>query len=357
MKKPTDNETALTIRGAGDLIEAIPYLLGFHPTASLVIIGLQGSHVALTARLDLAGLAPHDGVDPLVTVLRNSGSERAVAAIYDDGPARPTEMDLAWRLEIDMLRDALAGDGVELVDAVLVSEGRFYSYFCDGSDCCPSAGRPVPGERSAAAATATYAGLVAHNSREDLLRIIDPASDVEREALEPAIAAAENRAVDAALRGHEARHIRAEKRALFAAARACDQELFAATTLPGSDAAVGRYVAALTNIHIRDALWVAIDARRIDGSGLWRDLAQRAPAPYDAAPLFLFAWALWRSGNGTLSRIAAERALASDPGYSAARLLLSALDHGLDPRRTPRLRGGSSAATAGKRPIEGELAC
>jgi len=36
--------------------------------------------------------------------------------------------------------------------------------------------------------------------------------------------------------------------------------------------------------------------------------------------------------------MAAERALVSTPGYPAAELLLSAIEQGLDPFRTPRLR-------------------
>jgi hypothetical protein len=88
---------------------------------------------------------------------------------------------------------------------------------------------------------------------------------------------------------------------------------------------------------------MAIDAGRIDGRPLWRELAHRLPEPYDAAPLFLFAWSSWRDGDGVLARTAVERAIKSDPGYSAADLLLAALSHGIDPRRLPKLRGGRSA--------------
>ena len=71
-------------------------------------------------------------------------------------------------------------------------------------------------------------------------------------------------------------------------------------------------------------------------------MARRLPGPYDAAPLFLFGWASWRAGNGALAGIAAERAVTSDPAYSAADLLLAALSRGLDPRRLPRLRARSA---------------
>ena len=86
-------------------------------------------------------------------------------------------------------------------------------------------------------------------------------------------------------------------------------------------------------------LWaLAADSRRIDGRPLWQALGRRLPAPYDAAPLLLFGWISWRRGNGALARTAAERALASNPHYTAAELLLGALSRGADPRRVPRLR-------------------
>jgi len=86
-----------------------------------------------------------------------------------------------------------------------------------------------------------------------------------------------------------------------------------------------------------------VDQGRLDGRALWRELARRLPPPYDAAPLFLYGWASWRDGRGPLAGIAAERALASDPDYTAAELLLGALQQGLDPHRTPRLRMPRSA--------------
>ena len=74
-----------------------------------------------------------------------------------------------------------------------------------------------------------------------------------------------------------------------------------------------RFGAALRRIKVRDAVWLGIDGRRIDGRPLWRELAQRLPEPFDAPALFLFAWASWRAGEGALARIAVDRALLSDP--------------------------------------------
>jgi hypothetical protein len=102
-----------------------------------------------------------------------------------------------------------------------------------------------------------------------------------------------------------------------------------------------RFGAALSTIEVRDACWLAVEAGRMDGEDLWRELSRRLPAPYDAAPLFLFGWQRWRNGDGVLAGIAARRALDSDAGYTAADLLHLAVTDGLDPFRTPRLRKGA----------------
>jgi hypothetical protein len=105
-----------------------------------------------------------------------------------------------------------------------------------------------------------------------------------------------------------------------------------------SDDEVARFGVALTETAIRDSVWLAVDDRRLAGFELWRELARRLPEPYDAPALFLLGWTAWRDGNGAIASVAAQRAVASDPTYSAADLLLGAISGGIDPRRVPRLR-------------------
>ena len=189
-----------------------------------------------------------------------------------------------------------------------------------------------------AAATATYAGLVALPDRGDVTSLLDPFPTEQREALEPLIAHYENSAAAAILDGRSQSYQRSLKRALFAAARDGDRALFPGQSGSVPDEDVCRFAVALVDTPIRDAVWLATERRQLDGRALWREIARRAPQPYDAAPLFLYGWVCWRDGSGVLAALAAERALASDPGYRAADLLLGAVRHGLDPRRTPRLR-------------------
>jgi hypothetical protein len=334
--------TILRVREPGDLIEAIPYLLGFHPRESLVVVGLDGDRVCVTARVDLSELADAGVLPATVRIMRDGGARRVVAVVYEASATVVERHALPQREVIGALGDYLDSAGVDLVDALLVVAGRWWSYACDDA-CCPPEGREIPGDASPAAATATYAGLVALADRDELRAALEPDDDATRALLEPLLAEQEHAVVAAALGGRDQRRQRSVKRAIFAAARDADESLFLGGSGVLSDEQVCRFATALGETPIRDSAWLAVDQRRLDGRVLWREIARRVPSPYDAAPLFLFGWASWRDGNGVSASIAVERALASDPGYTAAELLRGALMHGLDPRRTPRLRMPRSA--------------
>jgi len=340
----SDDAGVLRVRNPGDLIEAIPYLLGFHPRDSVVVVGLADTRVTVTARVDLGELTDAAVLAETLRVLANSDATRVIAAIYDGTLSDVAKSALPHGDLIHDLGVRAAGFGIELVEAVLVARGRWWSYVCADERCCPAQGRELPGDASPSRAAATYAGLVALSDRDELAGLLEPDDAAHRARLEPAIAEHENLAVSAVVGGYDKRRQRSVKRAIFAAARDADGSLFPGDGVGGlSDDDACRFAAALAETSIRDAVWLAVDQRRLDGRALWRELARRVPPPYDAAPLFLFGWASWRDGNGPSAGIAAERALASDPDYTAAELLLGALTHGLDPHRTPRLRMPKSA--------------
>jgi hypothetical protein len=338
----TDSDPALDppllrVRGPGDLVQAIPYLLGFHPARSLVLLGLARGRVVVTARMDLADLAESALLATTVSSMSRGGADDFVAVVFDDDAlpcGRRRAEALPWAGAAIEVTDAVSRTGAALVDVLLVVGDRVWSYTCTVAACCPPEGR-VLDPNTEVAATATYAGLVALPSRAAVEALLDAADPGERARLLPGLDAAERADVSRMLAGTAGREDRSVKRAIFAAARTADA--------PGvefdlADEQVIRFGAALRSIPMRDAVWVAIDERRLDGRPLWRQLARRLPAPYDAAPLFLFGWGSWRDGDGALAGIAAERAIDSDPGYTAADLLLAALSQAADPRRMPRLR-------------------
>lgn len=326
------------ISGPGELLQAVPYLLGFHPQSSLVLVGLDHGRLVVTARLDLADTAEPALVTDAIASMRRGGTREFVAAVYDDtARPNPDEPLLPWDGLAATLDAEIGDQGGEVIDVLLMCNGRWWSFSCQDPACCPPAGRAIPEAPSAFAAAATFAGVVALPDRASLGAVLDPAPD--RDDLEPQLEAAEHAAVAAVLRGDLARHERSVKRAIFAAARGSGAPRWSGLTL-GERA---RFGVGLLEIPLRDAVWMAVDDGRLDGRPLWRHLACTLPSPYDAPALFLFGWAAWRQGDGTLAGIAAERAVASDPDYSAADLLLAALSRGVDPRRLPKLRLPRSA--------------
>lgn len=343
------DQPLLRVSGPGELAQVIPYLLGFHPSRSLVVVGLRDGRVVVTARMDLADVGDAATDDPDVigdtlAAMLDSSVARVVAVVFDDeaGMSVSADVVLPWSDLADRLHMVATLMGLDVDEIALVGNGRIWSYECADPACCPPEGRLLEPD-SAVAATAAYAGLVALPDRASLAALLARRIDPELLPLRYE----ELRTAERAEGGDD----RSDVRALFAAARRFDDPEL---TEPLSDADRISFAVALRRIAVRDSLWLAVDCGEIDGRVLWRRLATSLPAPYDAAPLFLFAWASYRAGDGALAGIAAERALESDPGYSAAYLVLGALSSALDPRRVPLLRprdreGGDRRLTAGRR--------
>ncbi|TAM84907.1 MAG: DUF4192 domain-containing protein, partial [Jatrophihabitans sp.] len=317
----TDPTPALRISGPADLLQAIPYLLGFHPARSLVLVGLADARLVVTARMDVDDLADEATLRHTMASMLRGGARTLVVAVFDDDPPA-SGTGPAWQGLPADLRSRCAEAGVavgvaaDVADVLLVARGRWWSLRCADPGCCPPEGHELP-EAPPVVAAATYAGLVALPDRDSLGALLDPVADTDREAMVPHLAAAEREAGEARTPVLRRRWELRQRRALLTAAAAADSR-----TVDLDVAVVAGFGVALRSIPVRDAMWAAADGGRIDGRPLWRELARRLPSPYDAAPLFLFGWGSWRHGHGALANIACDRSLASDPAYSAADLLL-----------------------------------
>ena len=306
----------LSLTGPDDMVEAVPYLLGFTPTDSLVLVALQGTSLTVTARVDLDALDdPSQLADLMTTLVIRAESTHVIAVTYGQ------------RTERDLIAAAADAAGLQLVEHLRVDAGRYWSLTCPIEGCCPAEGRPLPAGHAVAA---EFVGLGASTvaSREQLAASLDPQPGAER--LEQLIGVRDAHERTQALAGFEDSRITADTRSIFAASRRTDRVW--------SDAETARFGVALTSHGVRDAIWMAIDGGRLDAQDLMQHLARTLPASYRAAPLFLFAWKAWRDGNGALAGIAVERALQADPNYSAAQLLQTALARGVNPRTMPALR-------------------
>ena len=115
-----------------DLVDAVPYLLGFHPTDSIVLIAVRGSkrRVGLTLRLDLPALAADpDVIGNCIRHLGNAGAEGVLIAVYSPEVPEPTGTLPHADAVADMLLAARAanadgGEGdIQLPESSIASVG------------------------------------------------------------------------------------------------------------------------------------------------------------------------------------------------------------------------------------------
>src|SRR5207302_10067916 len=122
------------------VLALVPYLLGFAPESSLVVIGTAppDGTVKVTLRYDLP-----DPADPeeawriaghAFAVLRSQKLTTAIAIGY--GPAQLVT-PLAGALEHTAQKS-----GIELTDILRVEDGRYWSCTCQKPGCCPPEGKP-----------------------------------------------------------------------------------------------------------------------------------------------------------------------------------------------------------------------
>ena len=316
------------LSGPGELLALIPYLLGFHPSDSLVSVGLRNDQVAFTLRVDLpppGGAFSSSSVDWLVSTL--SGQALTGIVLVGYGGSAQVGPPMA------ALAAALHTAAVPLVDRLRVCDHRFWSYDCADPTCCPPTGRSFAAEHNRIAAEAAYVGLVALPDRADLESRVAPVGGPHRVAMERARHAADLRrqsivdsAVDAdtatgllVLAGTVAVHDALQRYQSSADANLTDDE-------------VAWLALSLHNIDVRDAAWRRCDKGDLNRHrALWTDVTRRAPRRDVAPPAALLGYVCWQQGDGALAGIALSRALSADPRYQMAGLLLQVIAAGMPP--------------------------
>ena len=120
----------LAVRSPADLVAAVPYLLGFHPVDSVVVVAMRGRRITFAARLDLPDPAdPSASARHLAAVVARQDTETATVVGY--GPATRVTPG------VDAVRVALADEGITVLDALRVTDDRYWSYLCAEAECCP----------------------------------------------------------------------------------------------------------------------------------------------------------------------------------------------------------------------------
>lgn len=334
--------TPMVLNDPADILSLVPFVLGFHPADSVVVLGLRGRQMIFQARGDLADAGQLAGHYAAVV-----GRQQVTAAIVIGyGPATsvtPAVLAIAARL---------AEAGVDVRDVLRVTDGRYWSYLCQSWRCCPAEGTPFDPSRSRVAAAAVVEGHVALPSREALEHRLAPVGGLARDGMRRATERAHRRLlslieasadpvieaaagpVDVAgrLRAAGATAVRAAVDRQRAGGQLDDDEVAWLTVL-------------LIHVPVRDDAWAAIDVDPALHLRLWTEVLRRAESELSPAPATLLGFAAWQAGDGIIAAMAVERALVADRDYAPARLLGEVIAGGVPPQEWAAARRRLRVAT------------
>ncbi|WP_432558225.1 DUF4192 domain-containing protein [Granulicoccus sp. GXG6511] len=290
-----------------DLLSAIPYLLKYHPSDSLVFLLLRGHRLIVTARLGINFLEEADGsaiAAYLQRVCAEHDADGLVLVGYFRDPACASVLlvDVMMELESVAVQSALVADGTHWWPCICEHE--------EWEDCDCEAGTPYDVSTSAVAAQAVLAGISALPSREALASSV--AGPQSRQARDTAAALMEE-----ALRALSELDLgeRRDRMALLVERHLLDRE-------PLSDRDCAELAVLAYEGPVRD---IAVGRIRPDDAAahvtLWHRVVSQTVAPFESAPLCLLGLAAWISGNGALQVVCMERAERINPDYSLLQIL------------------------------------
>ncbi|MGX7826818.1 DUF4192 domain-containing protein [Actinokineospora sp. 24-640] len=333
-------DSTLSLDDGGDLVAAIPHLLGFHPSESLIVITLVEAdelQVGAVFRVDLpperhrASLAGH-----LAGLAVTHGAERALAVVVAGSGSPPHSLPHR-RLVTDVIR-AFAAVTIPMDHTVWVPAiERGATWWCYNHHRC--SGKVPDPETSALGVAMLVRGAVKYSSRAELAATLapDPPEVVDRLAAlidsRAGSSAADRSIVDSAL-------------TVFTVPADAEQELYddvvldlyhahtpppeELPSLPEEELADLAF--ALYEADVRGyCQTLALTPSAAAAERLWTYLVRSLPTPDRAEPACFLAVSAYMRGNGPLARVALDVALSASPGHHLAGLLTAALDGAMTP--------------------------
>jgi hypothetical protein len=309
----SESRTSFTAREPVDLIAVAPFLLGFHPQDSVVLLTF-GAAETFHARVDLPSEPDEQAtvVDMLAEVLSRHGVGRAALLLYtEDTWVAATFHDAAVA--------RLVADGVELIDVLRVGRDRFH----DAGDV-DDPGTPYDVRTHRFTAEQVLEGTVVHHNRAELAATLDPVHPADARAVAEE---AERVAERLFSPGCEPIDLAPQARWVQQVIR---RYVHTGTPLAAPDAA--RLALLVGLVEVRDVAWAEMSRPAASAHvELWRDMVRRCPRDLLPATASLLAFAAWLSGHGALAWCALDRCTAVDPEYSMADCISGLLEGAVPP--------------------------
>ncbi len=323
-----------TLTSPHDLLAAIPFLIGYHPSDSLVIVSLKEDCVGMAMRVDYP--SPEcadvtDTFDALIYHLVREGAQGALVVAYvPHGRADGLQI-------LENISGALSRVEIPTRESLLIADGRWRSVLCTNVECCPIEGNELPEITSSRVAVEQVA-QGRPMPYEDCEGMADSISPLPLAIDKEFIAAVDQSRIDSA---DEAQLQKAQRCGALCVLDLASR--FIAGSL-GRDIhsdqdLSARVLGSLSDIQVRDFALGSHDETSIEVYwAMWRYLARIAPTGFVAPVASLLAAISYERGEGALAQRSLDRALEDDPSYSLAGLLRRVFSAGWPPQSFAAMR-------------------
>lgn len=304
----SEPQARLAVHNIDDLVGLVPYLIGFHPEESLVVIVIEDGRVEVTARVDLTAVSGRGSPDALVSRLFDrypAATAWFIAYTGDD--------DLAW----DVLGSCAALGGQERVQRLLqVGPDAWRSDEPDG----PTG--PISRQVSPVAAEAAVLGLPVRPSRRALAAAIAGPPDEEVDDLVARFEVAEIALDRLGARGR----------------RRILRSLLVASGPPDRDDSV-RLALLVQHKEAQLRVLRQLSVENAEAQlALWTRIVRHTLPAHRPAVLGLLGMAAWQNGDGALAMVCLEQLDRIDPLEPIAALLDWLNEEVVPPQAWPHVR-------------------
>ena len=316
-----------TLTSPHDLLAAIPFLIGYHPSDSLVLVSIKDDCVGMAMRIDYPIDQSEIAFDLCASHISADEADGALIVAYQPRERSDGDEVLAQTTA------ALSRAGIAIYESILIAEGSYRSLLCHDITCCPIDGRPVPPHDSSRIAMesvvaghpmpfASFAEL-GTSVRSNLLAQEEQWLErVQKSYVDPSDSDLNNLQRDGATAVIDLAND------FITHGISTDQDLIAHV--------LGR----LSEIQVRDFALGSHDAESAVGyQSMWMHLLRSAPPGFIAPVACLAAAIAYEHGDGALARAALDRAFVDSPTYSLALLLKRVFCAGWPPQSFAQMRG------------------
>lgn len=311
-----------TARSTVDLLAAVPFLIGFHPEDSVVLMtfdnGLPPRAQCFHARVDLPVTAA--GQVEVAAMLRGVVARNRAATV---GLILYTQDAAAAGFLADLLITGLLDDEVEVIEAIR-ADGDCFFVVDDPDD----PGTPYDLSTHPFTASQVLRGKVAHPSRAALADSLVGTDEEDTAAIASAATVAADELLARIGSGDQVQVLLVEQ-ARWVHTTVARLLVEPAAPTP-SEAA--RLLVLLSFEPIREVAWTEMTrAAAASHVRLWTGLVRRAPADLRSAVAGILALSAWLAGDGALAWCALDRAAEADPDDPLAQQVAALLESATPP--------------------------